>query len=142
MKSIILSLIIVISGLFSSSGDNNKEYQLKVRLKGLESAGGKVRIAVFSKPETFLTNELFRAESIEVEASTVFTELTLPLGTYAISAYHDMNNDSKLNVNFLGIPKEPYGFSNNPRRGIGPASFSESSFTFGKDQQELIIELK
>lgn len=35
-------------------------------------------------------------------------------GKYAVMVMHDENDNGKLDSNILGIPKEGYGFSNNP----------------------------
>ncbi len=55
--------------------------------------------------------------------------LTLPEGIYAIAAFHDLNDDGKLNRNHVTLPIEPYGFSNNARRRFGPAKFTDAQFT-------------
>ncbi len=52
----------------------------------------------------------------------------LPVGTYAIAIFHDSNNNKKLDKNWVGIPKEGYGFSNNVFGTFGPPSFQEASF--------------
>jgi uncharacterized protein (DUF2141 family) len=61
------------------------------------------------------------------------TEVKIPYGKYAVTIFHDVNGDTELNSNFMGIPKEPYGFSNNPRAMFGPPSFEQSLFEFKED---------
>lgn len=36
-------------------------------------------------------------------------------GSYGLALYHDANGNGKIDRNGLGIPKEGFGFSNNPR---------------------------
>lgn len=48
--------------------------------------------------------------------------------TYAIAVYHDVNKNKFLDKNFLGMPVERYGFSNDARGTFGPPYFSEASF--------------
>lgn len=36
-------------------------------------------------------------------------------GSYGLALYHDANANGKIDRNGLGIPKEGFGFSNNPR---------------------------
>ena len=43
------------------------------------------------------------------------------------TAYHDENENSRLDKNAFGIPTERYGFSKNPKRGYGPPMFSETA---------------
>ncbi|MBL6715485.1 MAG: DUF2141 domain-containing protein [Pseudomonadales bacterium] len=53
----------------------------------------------------------------------------LPGGTYAVGVFHDVDGDEALSKNFLGIPKEPFGFSNNVRGRFGPPSFKDASIS-------------
>ena len=59
------------------------------------------------------------------------TEGTLELeeGTYSIGFFIDKNDNEKLDTNFLGIPKEQFGFSNDAMGRFGPPSFEAASFT-------------
>jgi uncharacterized protein (DUF2141 family) len=63
---------------------------------------------------------------------------------WAVSAHHDQNNNDQLDKNAFGIPTEPYGFSNNPKRGFGPPKFDEACFSIGSDepQEALRIEIR
>lgn len=49
-------------------------------------------------------------------------------GKYAFKYFHDENSDEKINTNFMGIPKEGYGFSNNAKGKFGPPSFEKMIF--------------
>jgi uncharacterized protein (DUF2141 family) len=59
----------------------------------------------------------------------------LPPGTYAVSVMHDENDNRKLDKNFLGIPTEGYGVSNNKTHAMSSPTWDESKFTVekGKD---------
>jgi uncharacterized protein (DUF2141 family) len=46
----------------------------------------------------------------------------VPAGVYAIAAYHDVDSNGVMDTNFIGIPREPYGFSNDVGRR-GPPNF-------------------
>ncbi len=65
----------------------------------------------------------------------------LPFGIYAIKVYHDENEDKELNTNFLGIPAEDYGFSNNASGSFGPASWEDARFQFNADSMNINIEV-
>src|SRR5206468_5807070 len=49
-------------------------------------------------------------------------------GTYAVSVFHDANNNNKLDLNFLGIPKEGYGASKNKLPFAGAPTFHDNRF--------------
>lgn len=68
-------------------------------------------------------------------------ETDLPPGTYAVSVYEDLNGNHKLDHNFLGIPREPVGASNNPKERIGPPRFHDCSFYLGATPETITITL-
>jgi uncharacterized protein (DUF2141 family) len=62
-------------------------------------------------------------------------------GSYAVMVMHDENDNGSLDTNFIGMPKEGYGFSNNPdvmRR----ATFEEARFTVGAEAQTVTVRLR
>jgi len=71
------------------------------------------------------------------------TANTPPKLSIAVSAYHDENDNSRLDKNSFGIPIERYGFSMNPQRGFGPPKFSEAAIQLDvpKMQNELGTQL-
>lgn len=60
-------------------------------------------------------------------------------GKYAFKFIHDENNNEKLDINWIGIPKEGFGFSNNPNLTFGPPSFEKTVFELS---QSKVIENK
>ena len=64
----------------------------------------------------------------EVKTGSATYIFDIPDGTYAIGIFVDVNYNNKMDRNFLGIPKEQYGFSNNAKGNFGPPSFEAASF--------------
>ena len=60
---------------------------------------------------------------------------------YSFSFYHDVNSNKKLDKNFIGIPKEPYGFSNNQAGRFGPPNFEDSKIEL-KENTKLQLKVK
>lgn len=52
----------------------------------------------------------------------------LPAGEYAVSAFHDENSDGELGKNFIGVPTEGYGTSNNQKPGMSHPSYEKARF--------------
>jgi uncharacterized protein (DUF2141 family) len=77
----------------------------------------------------------FKQEGFQLELAD------LTPGTYALALIHDENANHKLDTNFLGIPKEGFGFSNNPRILFGPPSFEKASLEL-KEDQVVTIEMR
>lgn len=116
---------------------------LTVEVRGITNQKGFVRLAMYDNATDFPGNFVNAIESENMLASGASVKTTfknLKPGTYAISVFHDVNNDEDLNTNMLGIPKEPFGFSNNPRI-LGPPKFRKCKFTISGDKT-VVIRLK
>ncbi len=135
----IFSLIsIVLSPAASNEGT------LYITVENVKKSRGKIMLAVYEEEENFLSEVIYRGVHQEVtESGEVKVEVAdLPYGTYAISLYHDVNSNEELDTNFMKIPKEPYGFSNNARGIFGPPKYKDAQFTFSSTEQEIRIEVK
>ena len=65
----------------------------------------------------------------------------IPPGTYAMAVVHDENMNGKLDTNWLGLPTEGYGFSNNAKAVFSAPSFSDASFTYDGQNVDLTMSL-
>jgi uncharacterized protein (DUF2141 family) len=106
-----------------------------VELSGLQAATGNIYIAVYDSDSTWLGDEAVMHQKVVIAESLdgelVRTELQLPLGDYALSAFYDQNDDGELDTNFIGMPKEPIGLSNNAVGKFGLPSYSDAVFSLG-----------
>ncbi|GLU52242.1 DUF2141 domain-containing protein [Dyadobacter frigoris] len=113
-------------------------------ISNLENKTGKLFIGWYSSKETFAgKNPEFKKE-VDVrnlsEISIPFDDI--PDGKYGISIYLDENNNGKMDLNFLGIPKEKYGFSNNVFPATRAANFQETAFEIQGKSKIIPIRLK
>ena len=97
-------------------------------ITGLKSGEGQVRVALFDSEKTFLQKPLKSGIVAIEQLQGHWTVKGVAQGSYALAVYHDRNSNGKLDTNLLGIPVEPYGFSNNAHGLLGPPSFSEARF--------------
>ena len=85
-----------------------------------------------------------RIEIKDLEAQAICE--AIPAGTYAARVWHDENNNKKFDKNWIGIPKEGYGFSNDAGTEghfhFGPPDFEDAAFRVGKDSMSIIINMK
>lgn len=115
-----------------------------VVVSNLGKKNGKLFIGWYNSPETFAEKD--PDFSKEVDVSNV-TEISVPFedipdGKYGISIFLDENNNGKLDLNFLGIPKEKYGFSNNVLPATRAANFEEAAFEVEGKSRSIPIRLK
>jgi len=117
---------------------------LRITVENVQKSQGKILLAVYADDDNFLSEVTYRSVHQEVNQTGVVTvEVSdLPYGDYAVSLYHDENDNGKIDTNFMKIPKEPYGFSNNARGTFGPPKFRDAQFSFVKTEQEIRIEIK
>lgn len=118
--------------------------RIVVHVTGLKSQKGKVIVAL-SKPggiwPPMEEEEAFKGVEAGIkdhQARAAFEDLTW--GEYALAAFHDENNNDRLDRNALGIPREDYGFSNNVRGFLGPPDFGKAKVSL--DSRELVLEIK
>jgi len=122
------TLLLFICLLFSSPPTEG--HSLTITVDNIKTIEGTIEIGIFNKGDRFLEKEqAYKGISVEVTASseTVVVK-NLPAGTYAISLYHDKNGNGAFDRNFLGLPKEPYGFSNNFKPKFSPPKFTDCCF--------------
>ena len=140
MKNILLFLALFCFITTTSLAQNGT---FKLKIQGLKSTKGAVAVALYDHPDKFLEKE-FTSIHQEIEDENLeITFKNIPAGTYAISMFHDENNNKVMDKNFMGIPSEPYAFGNNARGIFGPPDFSESSVQVHENKvTEMVIILK
>ncbi|WP_262692351.1 DUF2141 domain-containing protein [Kordiimonas aestuarii] len=104
---------------------------LTVKIGNIREAKGNILIAVYDTPENFLRPGGMTA-GMKLQAATEGVSHTfagLEAGTYAVSVFHDVNGDGKLESNYMGVPQEPVGMSRDARGSFGPPAFTDAAFT-------------
>ena len=140
IKSIIIifiSLFIAVRGICQHINPS-----IKINVINISAKKGDVLVALYNSDKGFPGEKTgavkFARGKLENGISVIEFE-NIEAGTYAVALFHDTNGDDKLNFNFLGIPKEGYGFSNNARNMFSAPSFKQASF---KHEKETKLEIK
>jgi uncharacterized protein (DUF2141 family) len=147
-RSIVIVLLLALTTSFASAGNVQKNAkqtgQLQVTIVGLENDVGKVQVGLFDSKEGYSGGgEPFRGSSVKIRGEKAeCTFAGIPYGIYAIKAYHDKNGNGKLDMNFMGIPNEPYGFSNNARAEFGPTKWDDAKFAFTSKSMSMEITVR
>jgi uncharacterized protein (DUF2141 family) len=120
---------------------------LHVVVEGIKSSKGQVKIGLEKSAEDFdkgpLHEARYRGETVVSKEGRIEVHFRdVPFGTYAVKSFHDADGNGQLNTNFMGIPAEDYGFSNNARGTMGPASFKDASFEIDAPEKTITIRLK
>lgn len=115
---------------------------LVLELAPLEKLTGLVWLALYNSSDGFPdgADKVYRSACEKVTAREMRIVIKdLPYGTYAVSAYHDINGNGKMDMGAFGT-LEPYGFSNNARAMFSAPPFSKAVFTH--NSKETIIAIK
>lgn len=118
---------------------------IHVKILNIRNSTGAVACALFESPVGFPTEFLHSATNIMVikiratQARCDFEDI--PPGTYALAVIHDENMNGKLDTNWIGVPTEGYGFSNDAKAALGAPSFSAASFPYDGRNLDLTISL-
>lgn len=115
---------------------------LTIIVKGIQNPVGTMNFAVYDDAENYdQSKDYYAGESIKVESlEFVYVFKDIAYGNYAISLFHDEDENDELNTNWIGFPKELFGFSNDAKAKMGPPDFEDASFEVNGDM-ELIINL-
>ena len=124
----------------ASTGNCN----LELLINSVKKRDGNFFIAIYNQPKGFRSPEYAYRTSIiavkENKQQVVFKDL--PKGTYAIAVFQDWNGNQTLDLNWVGVPTEPYGFSNNPKLLFGPPGFEQCAFSLITESLQIQIDLK
>ena len=118
---------------------------IHVNILNIRNSTGTVACALFDSPEGF-PNEFLRFATnimiIKIRKSQARCDFEdIPPGTYAMAVVHDENMNGKLDANWIGIPVEGYGFSNDAKALLGAPSFSDASFQYDGQNVDMTMSL-
>lgn len=121
----------------------SQEASVEVVIEGLRSDQGRVIVSVYTSEETFLESERseFRVTS-EIPPGTrqVLLRLNAPDGPFALGLLHDEDGDGEMDTNFIGMPKEGMGASNNPKSRFGPPDWEDAVVQQVQKGDRLVIQ--
>ncbi len=123
-----LRLILICAGIVTQPAF---AADLDVTIRGIHSATGMLMIAVVNSEAAF-NGEAPAVLSLLLaprEGAVSFSTDALPEGDYGIRVMHDENGNGDMDSNMVGMPTEPWGFSNNAMGSFGPPGWSDVRFT-------------
>lgn len=112
------------------------QYSLEIVVTNIDALKGQIVVGIFNNENSFLEiGEEFKTVVTKIDSITEKIKInSLQAGKYAISLYHDENSDKVCNLNFMGIPKEGYGFSNNYEPTFFKPNFKDCEINLQNDK--------
>jgi uncharacterized protein (DUF2141 family) len=118
---------------------------IHVHVHGVRSASGTVKAVLYGPdPKSFLVKgKKADKEREPAQEGTMTLCVAAPdVGKYAVVVYHDENDNHKFDRNWIGLPTEGFGVSNDPSLFLAPPKFEESSFEVKGDVTHVAVEMK
>lgn len=140
----IAGMLLLAGGAVAEDSTPPADGSLTVSFQGVTRREGVVLCAVFDSKAAYDANT-GAVRTLELPAADGNFSATfagLPPGRYAVKAFHDRDANGRMRFNPLGMPQEPYGFSNNARGAFGPPSWKAAGFTLAPGPNSIAIRLK
>ncbi len=129
MQTVLTYLMFLIAGLGMQAQNT-----IEVTLTDFKSNDGSVRVGLYDTKGDFLDKEYKTLKSKISNKEAVVTFTDVPDGTYAISCYHDEDNNGELNMIMGLFPSESYGCSNGARGFFGPPRWEDAKFEIAEGE--------
>jgi uncharacterized protein (DUF2141 family) len=116
---------------------------LTIRIENVSKAGGCVRVAIYDRT-TYEGHDQNPVADATIDATAPETVLTLPKlrpGEYAVKMYQDIHRSGAFATSRLGLPEEPFGFSNDARPLVDQPSFDAAKFRLSRGANEITVHL-
>lgn len=138
MKTLLLFITLVLSVTFSNAQGNKEGHTITVIIENITNNNGNVLLSLHTV-DTFMKGPgIQHKKSKIVDGKIQVTFDNVEVGTYAIMALHDENENNKMDFEDTGMPKESYGMSNNPM-SFGPPQFEAAKFNMENKNLEMKI---
>ena len=124
-------IYLFITGLIFVTNVTFSQFKLEIEITGIENNNGKIMLELYDSAEKVINQNMSDIKDLKC---TISFENLKP-GKYAVRYFQDENLNGKLDTNFVGIPTEGYGFSNNATGKFGPPSFDKWLFEISADKK-------
>ena len=136
MRRLLLTLAVLLASGAARAAN------VTVTIDNVRNARGHVLVALCTRADFLRPHCSWKARVPARKGSVVAIVPNVPPGTYAAQAFHDEDDNGKLDRTLLGLPKEAMGFSNNAPMRMGPPSFDAASFKIGTEDKAIGFALR
>ncbi len=145
-KTLIVIALLLLQNASFAEDTASGQGVLDVNITNIENASGVIYLSLQNSAQGWLSTdpeaEKFRELTQEINSTDDITISIegLPKGNYAVSLFHDLNDNQDLDTNFIGFPKEPFAFSG-PMGLTGPPKFEDAKIEVTGEKSSLDIKL-
>lgn len=135
--------VLLLSVASTVSGAAQKS-TLTVLVENIATAKGRIHVGIYKDAASFPKKKFaFAGKEVVVSAvgSMEVAITDLAPGRYAVAVFHDTNGNGKLDTNVLGVPTEPYTFSNGAVAKWSSPGFEEAAFDLPAGGRRIAVKL-
>ena len=115
---------------------------LKIEVRNVRNAHGRIRVDVCPRERFLADGCSLHADAPALPGTTTITVLGVPPGDYAVQAFHDENDNDRIDRGMFGIPSEGIGFSRDARIVLSPPKWRDAVFAHGAVPQAIEFSLR
>lgn len=147
LTALLFAVVIFPSAAISTENENETETELStvdLTFSGSnQSLQGNIIIKLHNSQQGYIEDLPYKTlMSSSQDMKKAISLGDIPYGKYALIWHHDKNSNNQFDTNILGIPKEPYGFSNNVTSTFGPPEYDEITFIVDAESLSLVLLYK
>lgn len=128
MRTLFFTWVFLTASIFTINAQEKETVTLTIDVTVTKHHKGSIFLALYNTEESYMHDSYKSGHSKVKEGKATFVFKEIEKGDYAFSLFHDVNSNKKMDKNFFGIPKEPYGFSNEKKGRFGPPKFKDVKF--------------
>ena len=144
MKQRLIVITLIFIAVINWSFTPTYSGRLSIKVENIKVDKGTIWVGVYKSKKDFLNKEKAIIEGVKVNKNG-YCYINIPnlqYGDYAVALFQDINENGELDLNMLGIPSEPFAFSQRPKSKWRLPKFDEVKFKFYKRHQTLVTPLK
>ena len=136
--------ILVVRSALAAPPTARPTANLTVRVENVLPVGGVLRLGVYDEAGYPDDNSkpVASADVTAVSGETIITLYAIPPGVYAIQTFQDVNSNNKMDTSWVGLPLEPFGFSQDATPFLSKPSFEDVKFTLVTGENTQVIHLQ
>ena len=115
---------------------------LTIKVGNVRNDKGTMHIDICPEPYFLKDDCPYVADAPARQGMTIVVARNLPAGRYAVQAFHDENDNKKVDRALFGIPKEGVGFSNDAPIRLSPPKWSAAMFTFDGGARTITLNMR
>ena len=142
--AVLASLVLLLMPLWLSADDvYSNRCTLRIEATGFRNSKGVAGSLIFASPAGWPedNDKAVAQDAFPISGDRATLTFQLPPGRYGVVVLHDENSNHKLDRNLLGMPKEGFGFANNPPVFLTAPSFQAATIQVTCPQTDISVKM-